>query len=126
MIPPIQTTKTDTLQWELRWPDGSSSSPTRTATTDFASSVPEKRAGEKSETTKMAASPDENTNDVDELRPEYDFRSLRGVVRGKYAARYRERVNVVRIADDIALAFPDEASVNSALREYLREHPTVR
>lgn len=55
----------------------------------------------------------------DELRPEYDFRKMRGVVRGKYAARYHERLRVVRIADDIASFFADEAAVNAALREYL-------
>jgi hypothetical protein len=67
----------------------------------------------------MATSPDE-TGPADELRPEYDFRSMRGVVRGKYAARYQERLRVVRLADDVAAAFPDEAAVNAALREYLR------
>jgi hypothetical protein len=46
----------------------------------------------------------------DDLQPEYDFRSLRGVVRGKYAARYRERLRVVRLADDVATAFADEAA----------------
>ena len=71
----------------------------------------------------MAASPDETGSVDDDLRSEYDFRSLRGVVRGKYAARYRERVRVVRLADDVAGAFADEAAVNDALREYLRTHP---
>jgi hypothetical protein len=69
----------------------------------------------------MATSPDE-AGPGDELRPEYDFRSMRGVVRGKYAARYRERLRVVRLADDVAAAFADEAAVNEALREYLRGH----
>ena len=68
----------------------------------------------------MAASPDESGPGADELRPEYDFRSLRGVVRGKYAVKYRERLRVVRLADDVAAAFTDEAAVNAALREYLR------
>jgi hypothetical protein len=58
--------------------------------------------------------------DNEELRPEYDFRALRGVVRGKYADRYKERLRVVRLADDVAAAFADEAAVNAALREYLR------
>jgi len=58
--------------------------------------------------------------DGDELRPEYDFRALRGVVRGKYAARYRERLRVVRLAADVAGSFADEDAVNAALREYLR------
>ena len=68
----------------------------------------------------MATSPDPAGPGGDELRPEYDFRSLRGVVRGKYAARYRERLRVVRLAEDVAAAFADEAAVNAALREYLR------
>jgi hypothetical protein len=71
----------------------------------------------------MATSPDDTGPVEDELRPEYDFRSLRGVVRGKYAARYRERLRVVRLADDVAPAFADEAAVNEALREYLRGRP---
>lgn len=68
----------------------------------------------------MATSPEQTGPVDDELRPEYDFRSLRGVVRGKYAARYRERLRVVRLADDVAASFSDEAEVNDALREYLR------
>ncbi len=70
----------------------------------------------------METSPDTNDSN-DELRPQYDFRALRGVVRGKYAARYKERLRVVRLADDVAAAFADEAAVNAALREYLRDHP---
>lgn len=54
------------------------------------------------------------------MRPEYDFRSMRGVARGKYAAGFRERLRVVRLADDVAAAFSDENAVNEALREYLR------
>ena len=72
----------------------------------------------------MAASPDEIGPVDDELRPEYDFRSMHGVGRGKYASRYRERLRVVRLADDVAEAFEDEAAVNEALREYLRTHPS--
>ena len=72
----------------------------------------------------MATSPDDIESADDELRPEYDFRSMRGVVRGKYAARYRERLRVVRLADDVADAFADEAAVNDALRAYLRVRPT--
>ena len=71
----------------------------------------------------MATSPEQTGPVDDELRPEYDFRSLRGVVRGKYAAQYRERLRVVRLAEDVAAAFADEAAVNDALREYLRGHP---
>ena len=67
----------------------------------------------------MATSPEE-LGPTDDLEPEYDFRSLRGGVRGKYAARYQERLRVVRLAADVSAAFADEAAVNAALREYLR------
>lgn len=70
----------------------------------------------------MAISPD--TSMPDDLEPEYDFRSLPGVVRGKYAERYRERLRFVRLEKDIATAFSDEAEVNAALREYLRTKTT--
>lgn len=67
----------------------------------------------------------DNSEPVDDLQSEYDFRSLRGVVRGKYAARYHERLRVVRLAADVSEAFSDEAAVNAALREYLswRQQP---
>ena len=67
----------------------------------------------------MATSP-ETPEPGDEVRPEYDFRTMRGVVRGKYAARYREKLRLVRLADDVAACFADEQAVNEALREYLR------
>ncbi len=75
----------------------------------------------------MATSPDES-GPTDDLKPEYDFRSLRGAVRGKYAARYQERLRVVRLAPDVSSAFTDEAEVNAALRESLdwrRGHGTA-
>jgi hypothetical protein len=52
----------------------------------------------------------------DELRPEYDLAQLKGAVRGKY---YREAIagtNLVVIEPDLFETFPDEASVNRALR----------
>ena len=53
----------------------------------------------------------------DELRPEYDLRSLlKGGVRGKYAKKYREGTNLVLLEPDIAKAFPNEKAVNDALR----------
>ena len=48
---------------------------------------------------------------------------MEGVVRGKYAEQYREKLRVVRLADDVAGKFASEDAVNSALREYLRMHP---
>ncbi|HET6764252.1 MAG TPA: hypothetical protein VFH27_11290 [Longimicrobiaceae bacterium] len=57
----------------------------------------------------------------DDLRPEYDFspEQMKGAVRGKYAARYAEGVNVVHLDPDVAAEFPDSASVNQALRALL-------
>ncbi len=65
----------------------------------------------------MATSPDQSAED--DLAPEYNFRELQGVVRGKYTQRYHERLRVVRLAEDVASAFADEAAVNDALRDYL-------
>ena len=56
----------------------------------------------------------------DELRPEYDLPKLKGGVRGKYAARYRAGTNLVLLSPDVAEYFPDEQSVNSALRTLIR------
>jgi hypothetical protein len=52
----------------------------------------------------------------DDVRPEYDLSSLKGEVRGKYARRFREGTNVVLLSPDVAKYFPDEESVNTALR----------
>jgi hypothetical protein len=67
----------------------------------------------------MAISP-ENSSSDNALREEYDFRAMKGVVRGKYAAKYQERLRLVRLAEDVAGEFADEAAVNAALREFLR------
>jgi hypothetical protein len=50
----------------------------------------------------------------DELLPEY---SLRGGVRGTYAARHDEGTNVVLLDADVAELFPNSESVNQALRK---------
>ena len=52
----------------------------------------------------------------DELRPEYDLAKLPGGVRGKYASRYKAGTNLVLLSPDVAEYFPDEQSVNAALR----------
>ncbi len=53
----------------------------------------------------------------DELRPEYDMKSLlKGGVRGKYAARYRAGTNLVLLEPEVARAFPTEKAVNEALK----------
>jgi len=53
----------------------------------------------------------------DELRPEYDMKSLlKGGVRGKYTARYRAGTNLVLLEPEVAKAFPNEKAVNEALK----------
>lgn len=52
----------------------------------------------------------------DELRREYDLSKLKGGVRGKYVADYRAGTNLVLLSPDVAEYFPDEQSVNTALR----------
>jgi len=53
---------------------------------------------------------------ADELRPEYDLSKLKGGVRGKYAKRFQKGTNLVLLSPDVAKYFPDEQSVNDALR----------
>ena len=53
----------------------------------------------------------------DELRPEYEMKSLlKGGVRGKCAARYRAGTNLVLLEPEVAKAFPNEKAVNDALK----------
>ena len=53
----------------------------------------------------------------DELRPEYDMKSLlKDGVPGKYAARYRAGTNLVLLEPEVAKAFPNEKAVNEALK----------
>ena len=52
----------------------------------------------------------------DTLRPEYDFAKPKGGVRGKYAARFRAGTNLILLSPDVARYFPDDRSVNDALR----------
>jgi hypothetical protein len=55
-----------------------------------------------------------------ELRREYDLSQLKGGVRGKYVARYRAGTNLILLSPDVAEYFPDEQSVNTALRSLIR------
>ena len=53
----------------------------------------------------------------DDLRPEYDLRKLlKDGVRGKYVDRYRAGTNLVLLEPHVAKAFPNDQSVNEALR----------
>ena len=55
----------------------------------------------------------ENTDD---LRKEYDFKSLEGGVRGKHFKRASAGTNLVLLDPDVAKAFPTPEAVNKALR----------
>jgi hypothetical protein len=57
-----------------------------------------------------------NREMADDLRPEYDLSKLKGGVRGKYAKRFKQGTNLVLLSPDVAKYFPDERSVNAALR----------
>lgn len=52
----------------------------------------------------------------DEMRAEYDFSKLRGSVRGKYYSKAKAGTNLVLIDPDLAKVFPNDESVNRALR----------
>jgi hypothetical protein len=60
----------------------------------------------------MKKKPDES----DEMRSEYDLRKLKLIGRGVYAERYRSGTNLVLLEPDVRAAFPDDESVNEALR----------
>jgi hypothetical protein len=61
-----------------------------------------------------------NSETADELRKEYDVKSLRGGVRGKYYRAATANTNLVLIDADLANTFPDSDSVNRALRLLLQ------
>jgi hypothetical protein len=54
------------------------------------------------------------------MRADYDFRAG---ARGKYAGGYAAGTNLVLLAPDVADHFKTAASVNRALRKYLRLTP---
>lgn len=62
----------------------------------------------------------------EDVRPEYDFSSMKCGVRGKYVSAVRERTNIVLLDPDVAEAFPSEAAVNEALRGVLNTTRAIR
>ena len=60
------------------------------------------------------------------LRPEYDFASMKGGVRGKYVRRLRGGANIVLLEPEVAKAFPNDEAVNQALRGVLNTARAVR
>ena len=67
-----------------------------------------------------------NRKPTNDIRPEYDFASMKGGVRGKYAAQYRAGTNLVLLDPEVAEAFPTDAAVNQALRAVLSMTRVVR
>ncbi len=59
-------------------------------------------------------------NERNDLRPEYDFATMRGGVRGKYVERLRAGNNLALLEPDVAEAFPTDEAVNEALRIILK------
>ena len=60
------------------------------------------------------------SEEEDELRPEYGFSQMKGGVRGKYLERYRAGTNLALLAPDVRLAFPTDDEVNQALRSIMQ------
>ena len=60
------------------------------------------------------------TSSSNGLRRRYDLSKLKGGIRGKYLARYQAGTNLVLLSPDVAEFFPDEQSVNAALRTLIR------
>ncbi|MDY6822649.1 MAG: hypothetical protein SWH68_02465 [Thermodesulfobacteriota bacterium] len=56
----------------------------------------------------------------DELRPEYTKQDLGKGVRGKYHKDYLSGTNLILLQPDVASVFPDEKSVNEALRSLIK------
>lgn len=67
-----------------------------------------------------------NRKPANNMRPEYDFASMKGGVRGKYVTRYRAGTNLVLLDPEVAEAFPTDAAVNQTLRAVLNMSRAVR
>jgi hypothetical protein len=52
----------------------------------------------------------------EEMRKEYKREDLGKGIRGKHFEEYKKGTNLVLLSPDVAAAFPDDASVNDALR----------
>jgi hypothetical protein len=51
-----------------------------------------------------------------DMRPEYNFSSMKGGIRGKHYEEYRKGTNIVLLKPEVAEAFPTEDAVNEPLR----------
>ena len=62
-------------------------------------------------------------NDEDTMRDEYDFGSMKGLVRGKYYEAARRSMRLVRLPSDLQSRFPNDEALEAALRISPAEHP---
>ncbi|MDA8434276.1 MAG: hypothetical protein M0Z60_15130 [Nitrospiraceae bacterium] len=56
----------------------------------------------------------------EEMRKEYKREDLGKGIRGKYFEEYKKGTNLVLLSPDVAKAFPDDDSVNEALRSLMK------
>ncbi|MDA8106960.1 MAG: hypothetical protein M0Z71_16475 [Nitrospiraceae bacterium] len=56
----------------------------------------------------------------EDMRKEYKREDLGKGIRGKYFGEYKKGTNLVLLSPDVAAAFPDDASVNDALRSLIK------
>jgi hypothetical protein len=56
----------------------------------------------------------------EEMRKEYKREDLGKGIRGKHFEEYKKGTNLVLLSPDVASAFPDDASVNDALRSLMK------
>ena len=56
----------------------------------------------------------------DDMQQEYDFSHMKDGSQAKYAAKFRQGSNIIRLEPDVAEAFESEASVNEALRSLIK------
>jgi len=68
------------------------------------------------------SSNDDMPSNNDDVRPDYDLSQLRGRVQGKHFERYQRSTNLALLAPDVRAAFPDDESVNRALRSVMQSH----
>ena len=54
------------------------------------------------------------------MRKEYKREDLGKGIRGKYFEDYKKGTNLVLLSPDVAAVFPDDASVNGALRSLMK------
>jgi hypothetical protein len=54
------------------------------------------------------------------MRKEYKREDLGKGIRGKYVEEYKKGTNLILLSPDVAKAFPDDDSVNEALRSLMK------